>query len=127
MLEPDAERERLAARDRVARPRPAAAVGRGPSRLYFQLVNLAEERQRIRVLRTPRPARPRGGADRRLDRATPSPASLPAARAATRVAALVGGLASTRCSPRTRPRPAAGRSWSRCAASDRLLDGSTTR
>ncbi len=50
-LEPDLERERLAAEIASLDVAHAAAVARAFT-LYFQLVNLAEERQRIRVLRT---------------------------------------------------------------------------
>ncbi len=50
-LEPDAERAKLAAEIEALDLERAAAVARAFT-LYFQLVNLAEERQRIRVLRT---------------------------------------------------------------------------
>ena len=51
VLEPDIERERLAAEIGSLDVERAAAVARAFT-LYFQLVNLAEERQRIRMLRT---------------------------------------------------------------------------
>ncbi len=51
VLEPDIERERLGAEIASLDVERAAAVARAFT-LYFQLVNLAEERQRIRVLRT---------------------------------------------------------------------------
>jgi phosphoenolpyruvate carboxylase len=51
VLEPDVERERLAAEIAALDVDHAAAVARAFT-LYFQLVNLAEERQRIRMLRT---------------------------------------------------------------------------
>ena len=51
VLEPDIERERLAAEIASLDVEHAAAVARAFT-LYFQLVNLAEERQRIRMLRT---------------------------------------------------------------------------
>ncbi|OGO59230.1 MAG: hypothetical protein A2V85_02510, partial [Chloroflexi bacterium RBG_16_72_14] len=57
-FEPDVERERLAA-DIAALDVPDAAAVAKAFTLYFQLVNLAEERQRIRVLRT-RARRARG-------------------------------------------------------------------
>src|SRR3954447_21481426 len=57
-LEPDAERAKLAAEIEALDLDRAAAVARAFT-LYFQLVNLAEERQRIRVLRT-RARRARG-------------------------------------------------------------------
>jgi phosphoenolpyruvate carboxylase len=50
-LEPDAERERLAAEIASLDIDHAAAVAKAFT-LYFQLVNLAEERQRIRMLRS---------------------------------------------------------------------------
>jgi phosphoenolpyruvate carboxylase len=50
-LEPDVERAKLAAEIEGLDLERAAAVARAFT-LYFQLVNLAEERQRIRVLRT---------------------------------------------------------------------------
>jgi phosphoenolpyruvate carboxylase len=59
-LEPDAERAKLAAEIEALDLDRAAAVARAFT-LYFQLVNLAEERQRIRVLRT-RARRARGRA-----------------------------------------------------------------
>ncbi len=51
VLEPDIERERLGAEIGSLDVEHAAAVARAFT-LYFQLVNLAEERQRIRMLRT---------------------------------------------------------------------------
>ena len=51
VLEPDIERERLGAEIGSLDVERAAAVARAFT-LYFQLVNLAEERQRIRMLRT---------------------------------------------------------------------------
>jgi phosphoenolpyruvate carboxylase len=51
VLEPDIERERLGAEIGSLDVEHAAAVARAFT-LYFQLVNLAEERQRVRVLRT---------------------------------------------------------------------------
>ena len=51
VLEPDIERERLGAEIASLDVEHAAAVARAFT-LYFQLVNLAEERQRVRVLRT---------------------------------------------------------------------------
>ena len=51
VLEPDIERERLGAEIASLDVARAASVARAFT-LYFQLVNLAEERQRIRVLRT---------------------------------------------------------------------------
>jgi phosphoenolpyruvate carboxylase len=57
-FEPDIERERLAADVAGLDVSDAAAVAKAFT-LYFQLVNLAEERQRIRVLRT-RARRARG-------------------------------------------------------------------
>ena len=51
VLEPDIERERLGAEIASLDVEHAAAVARAFT-LYFQLVNLAEERQRIRMLRT---------------------------------------------------------------------------
>ena len=57
-FEPDIERERLAADVAALDVADAAAVAKAFT-LYFQLVNLAEERQRIRVLRT-RARRARG-------------------------------------------------------------------
>ena len=51
VLEPDIERERLSAEIASLDVAHAAAVARAFT-LYFQLVNLAEERQRIRMLRT---------------------------------------------------------------------------
>jgi phosphoenolpyruvate carboxylase len=59
-LEPDAERAKLGAEIAALDLDRAAAVARAFT-LYFQLVNLAEERQRIRVLRT-RARRARGRA-----------------------------------------------------------------
>src|SRR5689334_18471939 len=59
-LEPDVERAKLAAEIQALDLDRAAAVARAFT-LYFQLVNLAEERQRIRVLRT-RARRARGRA-----------------------------------------------------------------
>ena len=50
-LEPDVERAKLAAEIEALDLDQAASVARAFT-LYFQLVNLAEERQRIRVLRT---------------------------------------------------------------------------
>ena len=60
LLEPDLERERLTSEIAALDLTRAAAVAKAFT-LYFQLVNLAEERQRIRVLRT-RSRRARGGA-----------------------------------------------------------------
>ncbi|MEW6225777.1 MAG: phosphoenolpyruvate carboxylase [Chloroflexota bacterium] len=57
-FEPDIERERLVADVAALDVADAAAVAKAFT-LYFQLVNLAEERQRIRVLRT-RARRARG-------------------------------------------------------------------
>jgi phosphoenolpyruvate carboxylase len=51
VLEPDIERERLGTEIGSLDVEHAAAVARAFT-LYFQLVNLAEERQRVRVLRT---------------------------------------------------------------------------
>ncbi len=51
VLEPDIERQRLGAEIASLDVAHAASVARAFT-LYFQLVNLAEERQRIRVLRT---------------------------------------------------------------------------
>ncbi len=59
LVEPDGGRERLAADIASLDLDHAAAVAKAFT-LYFQLVNLAEERQRIRVLRT-RARRARGG------------------------------------------------------------------
>ena len=56
--EPDVERERLTSEIAGLDLADAAAVVRAFT-LYFQLVNLAEERERIRVLRTPRAPGPR--------------------------------------------------------------------
>ena len=60
LLEPDVARERLTSEIAGLDLARAAAVTRAFT-LYFQLVNLAEERQRIRVLRT-RARHARGGA-----------------------------------------------------------------
>jgi phosphoenolpyruvate carboxylase len=60
MPEPDLERERLTAEIAALDLARAAAVAKAFT-LYFQLVNLAEERDRIRVLRT-RARRARGDA-----------------------------------------------------------------
>jgi phosphoenolpyruvate carboxylase len=60
LLQPDRERERLTSEIAGLDLARAAAVARAFT-LYFQLVNLAEERERIRVLRT-RARRARGGA-----------------------------------------------------------------
>ena len=85
--------------------------------LYFQLVNLAEERQRIRVLRT-RSRRARGRADRRLHRRRGrAGCRRPAVADGRRGAARRGPSRSTRCSPRTPPRPAGARCSSPCAGS----------
>ncbi|HYO43695.1 MAG TPA: phosphoenolpyruvate carboxylase, partial [Candidatus Limnocylindrales bacterium] len=59
-VEPDAERERLRAEIAALDLASLASVAKSFT-LYFQLVNLAEERQRIRVLRT-RARRARGRA-----------------------------------------------------------------
>lgn len=60
VAEPDAERERLAAEVASLPLEQLSAVGKAFT-TYFQLVNLAEERARIRVLRT-RARAARGGA-----------------------------------------------------------------
>src|SRR4029079_11991141 len=114
-LQPDIERERLRTGIGSLDVARAASVARAFT-LYFQLVNLAEERQRIRVLRTrARPGEGRAGGQtpggerggRRAGRSTsrwarPSSACrrTSTARASRRCSAR---SACTRCSPRTRP------------------------
>ena len=93
--------------------------------LYFQLVNLAEERQRIRVLRT-RARRAHGPADRRLHRRGGRAAGC-GPRAATASRRSLARSRSTRCSPPTRPRPAGGRCSSPCGGSGGCSTRSTTR
>lgn len=88
-IEPALERERLTAEIASLDLQHAAAVGKAFT-LYFQLVNLAEERQRIRTLRTrARRARGRGIEDSVLDAIE----RLAATHNREEVAALIGRVA----------------------------------
>ena len=94
--------------------------------LYFQLVNLAEARARVRTLRRRERAGTRWRARRLGRRGGRASSVAPGAPRPTSTGSS-SDCRSRRSSPPTRPRPAGGRRSWLCVAAPRCWSGSTTR